>query len=824
MKKLVLIILFEFFVIQWLPAQQKVYNSGELLHGLNKLKVVGSAMYVAAHPDDENTLLITWLANEKKVRTAYTAITRGDGGQNLIGSEKNEFAGLLRTNELLAARNIDGGEQYFTRANDFGYCKTTEEALATWGRERVLSDLVYRIRRFQPDVIITRFPPDERAGHGHHSASSLLSEEAFDAAADKKAFPEQLSEVDVWQAKRLLWNFYNRGFTNTPPDDDSKFIQVDIGGFNPLLGESYGEIGSRARSSHKSQGFGASLQRGKRMETLKHTKGDVAENDLFEGINTTWSRIKGGEIITVLIDDIIQNFNPAYPENSVPALNQMHILMSTLPSSPLLTYKKKQLEDLIIQFAGIHLEAISDIYMISKKDTLKGDIRVINRSNLKISLNAIEIKSIGYENRAEKNLGNNDFSQIPFAGFLNEKTNITQPYWLQEEHPIGFYNVDEVKNIGLPLAPSEIEAKVVLNIEGLEFIRILPVTYKYVEPSFGEIYRPLEVRPSVTVTANVPSLVFNSEDSQEILVTVKSGKDNQKGHVGIDVPAAWDYEPKKSPFNLLKKNEEVILKFNITPSKTASKSKLRIVANVDSEQFDLGLNTIKYTHVPEITTFPKAEMSIVKLDLKKKGKKVGYIMGSGDEIPEALRQIGYEVVLLNEENISDNLSSFKAIIIGSRAYSLFPWLVFQHPKLMAYVKNGGNLICQFQTMGGYGDFKNKMGPYDFELGRDRVSQEDTEIRFINPESPILNKPNKITSVDFEGWVQERGLYFASRWSDEYQTVFSMNDIGEDEKLGSMIHAKFGSGNYIYTGLSLFRQLPEGVSGAYRLLANMISMK
>jgi LmbE family N-acetylglucosaminyl deacetylase len=823
MKKHVLTILFVFFVIQWLPAQQKVYNSGELLHSLNKLKVVGSAMYVAAHPDDENTLLITWLANEKNVRTAYTAITRGDGGQNLIGSEKNEFAGLLRTNELLAARSIDGGEQYFTRANDFGYSKTTEEALATWGKERVLSDLVYRIRKFQPDVIITRFPPDERAGHGHHSASSLLAEEAFDAAADKKAFPEQLTEVEVWQAKRLLWNFYNRGFTNTPPDDDSKFIQVDIGGYNSLLGESYGEIGSRARSSHKSQGFGASLQRGERMETLKHTKGNVAENDLFDGINTTWSRIKGGEIMTVLIDDIIRNFNPENPENSVLALNQMYILMSTLPSSPLLEYKKNQLEDLIIQFTGIHLEAISDTYMISKKDVLKGDIRVINRSNLKVNLEAIEIKSIGYENKELKNLGDNDFTQISFYGNLNENISNTQPYWLLENHPIGYYNVKESKNIGLPMAPNEIVANVTLNIEGLEIKRTLPVAYKYVEPSFGEIYRPLEVRPSITVTANVPSLVFNSDDTQEILVTVKSGKDSQKGYVGIDVPTGWDYEPKNSVFNLEKKNDEVILKFNISPSKAASKSKLKILATVGSEQFGSGLNIIKYAHIPEITTFPKTEISIVKLDLKKKGKKVGYIMGSGDEIPEALRQIGYEVVLLKEENINDNLSSFKAIIIGSRAYSLFPWLAFQHPKLMAYVKNGGNLICQFQTFGSYGDFKNKMGPYDFDLGRDRVSQEDAEIRFLNPESLILNKPNKITAADFEGWVQERGLYFASKWSDEYQTIFSMNDTNEDKKIGSLIHAKYGSGNYIYTGLSLFRQLPEGVPGAYRLLANMISL-
>jgi LmbE family N-acetylglucosaminyl deacetylase len=823
MKKPILTILFVIFVTQWLSAQQKVYSSGELLHGLNKLKVVGSAMYVAAHPDDENTLLITWLANEKKVRTAYIAMTRGDGGQNLIGPEKDELAGLLRTNELLGARNIDGGEQYFTRANDFGYCKTTEEALSTWGKKRVLADLVFRIRKFQPDVIITRFPPDERAGHGHHSASSLLAEEAFDAAADKNAFPEQLTEVDTWQSKRLLWNFYNRGFTNTPPDDNSKFIQVDIGGFNPLLGESNGEIGSRARSMHKSQGFGSRLQRGQRMEVLKHTMGEPAESDLFDGINTTWSRIKGGEIMTGLINDVIINFNPENPENSVLALNQMYQLLYTLPDSPLLDYKKKQLEDLIIQFAGIQLEVNSDDYQIATEDTLKGSINLINRSNLKVKVVAINFPILNYQNNSSKDLEENDYIQIPFKVYIKKEIDITQPYWLLEDHPIGFYIVSDKNNIGIPMSPAAINSIVKLNIEGLVLERTIPVNYKYVEPSFGEIYRSLEIRPAITITSNTSSLIFNSKYPQEVLVTVKSSKDNINGNVKPNLPKDWRFSSNNTSFNLLKKNDETILKFNIIPSKTASKATLSFEAEVKSKIYNRGLKTIKYSHIPEQTIFPKAEVTIVKLNLKKKGKKVGYIMGSGDEVPEALRQIGYEVDLLTEEDLNSNLSKYKAILIGSRAYSLNSWLAFQHPKLMSYVKQGGNLICQFQTYGDYDEFHNKMGPYDYDLSRDRVSEEDAEISFVEPESLILNKPNKITSEDFKNWVQERGLYFAANWSKEYTPIFSMQDINENEQLGGVIHAKYGTGNYIYTGLSLFRQLPAGIPGAYRLLTNMISL-
>ena len=824
MKKLsLLLLLLTCFIVRSF-AQNQNYSTGSLLQGLDKLNVVGTALYIAAHPDDENTLLITWLANERKVRTGYIAMTRGDGGQNLIGTEKGDYAGLLRTRELLGARSIDGGEQFFTRANDFGYSKTTEEALATWGKEQVLADLVYRIRKFQPDVLITRFPPDERAGDGHHSASSLLAEEAFDAAANPKAFPEQLNEVDVWQAKRLVWNFYNRGFTNTPPEDDSDFISMDIGAYNPYLGESYGEIGSRARSMHKSQGFGAGLFRGERIEILKHTKGEAAKEDLFDGVNTTWSRIKGGDIVTKIIIDIKRNFKPEMPAASVPALNQLYKLIQTLPESPIVDTKLAELENLILRFSGIHLEINAKDYNVSPGDKLSGTLRLINRSFLKASLASFDIPSLEYKLNEEKQLSDGERLEIPFTVAVPKSMAISQPYWLKEEHPIGNYVISDESLKGLPLSPPAIVGQIKLNIEGLILTINKPIDYKYVEPSFGEIYRPLEVSPTITLSPNTNSLVFNSTKAQDILVTVRASEELVKGNVYLELPNGWSYSPSNASFNLKEKNSESVIKFSVIPPKEASEGQILIKANANGQTFEHARNSIKYDHIPQTTTFPKAEIELVKLDLKKKGKKVAYIQGAGDDIPEALKQIGYKVDFLTEEDLSKDLSSYQAILIGIRAYNVHEWLPFYHNKLMNYVKNGGNLICQYQTSRGSESFTEKMGPYPFKLSRDRVSEEDAEVSFLRTDEPILNTPNKIGAADFDNWVQERGLYFASDWEANYRGVFSMNDKNESPKSGSLIYTKYGSGNYVYTGLSFFRELPAGVSGAYRLMANLISMK
>ena len=823
MKKLLLCLSFFIYCVNT-QAQIKQYQPGQILHDLEKMKVLGSAMYIAAHPDDENTLLITWLANEKKVRTAYFAMTRGDGGQNLIGTEQGEYAGLLRTHELLGARSVDGGEQYFSRANDFGYSKTTEEALKLWNKDLVLGDLVYRIRKFRPDVLITRFPPDERAGHGHHSASSLLAELAFDAAADPKAFPEQLKEVDIWQAKRLFWNSYNRGFTNTPPDDDGIYLKYDIGTYNPLLGESYGEIGGRARSMHKSQGFGSALSRGERLEFLRLTKGEKPENDLFDGVNLTWSRLPGGQQVEILLNDIVRGFNPANPSASVPLLNQALTLLEGMGNDPLVQQKKNDLVQIILRAAGIYAEVNATDYAYNPGDSAKLKLSLLNRGNCEVKINNLQLPEIGENETYNEKLEKHILRQKEVEILIPQNFPITQPYWLQEPHALGNYTISNEKYRNLPMSPPALSGHIDLVIDGKSIAFTLPVNYKYVEPSKGEIYRYLEIRPAVMVTPQVESMLFANSDVQELVVSVKAGTSQVKGTVTPNISEGWMATPASLPYEIEEKGAEQVLTFKITAPKGASEAQMIISASFEGKNYQRGIHIIKYDHIPEITTFPVSEVRLVKPDFIVKGSRVAYVMGAGDKVPEALTQMGYEVTLLDEDNLSQNLNGFDAIMIGVRAYNTKDWLTNYTEKLNQYVFNGGTVICQYQTASRFGGFQKNIAPYALQISRDRVSEEDAEVRFIAPDDVLLNKPNKIAPKDFDGWVQERGLYFADEWAPEFKPVLSMNDTNETPKEGSLLHARYGSGNYIFTGLSFFRELPAGVPGAYRLLANLIAVK
>ncbi|HZM00253.1 MAG TPA: PIG-L family deacetylase, partial [Planctomycetota bacterium] len=344
-------------------------DGAEILHGLHKLEVVGSALYIAAHPDDENTRLITWLSQGRKVRTAYLSLTRGDGGQNLIGSELGDALGVLRTQELLEARRIDGGEQFFTRAVDFGYSKSPEESFAKWGRQEVLGDIVRVIRRFRPDVIITRFAPDGSGGHGHHTASALLAHEAFDLAADPAAFPEQLAEgLRPWQAQRLFFNgstWWRSELPELAAQDPGRWVRVDVGGFDPLLGASYTEIAGRSRSQHKSQGFGAAETRGEQLEYLRLDRGAPLEApELFDGIDLGWSRVEGGSRVQDSLRELIEAYEPRAPERSLPRLVGLVSALDELAASPSpgrewARWKAEAARELILQVCGTVVQAAS---------------------------------------------------------------------------------------------------------------------------------------------------------------------------------------------------------------------------------------------------------------------------------------------------------------------------------------------------------------------------------------------------------------------------------------------------------------------------------
>lgn len=820
MKKYFIFFLVIYSVVSY--AQTKQMNTGEILQAMKRLNVVGNVLYVAAHPDDENTLFITWLSKEKMVRAGYIAMTRGDGGQNLIGAEQGEYVGLLRTHELLGARNVDGGEQYFTRANDFGFTKTTDEALATWGKDQILADLVWRIRNFQPDVIVNRFPPDARAGHGHHSASAVLSEEAFKAAADPTRFPEQLAYVKVWQAKRLVWNSYSPNFQNNQPE--GSFVKIPVGDYNPLLGKSYTEIAAEARSMHKSQGFGSAKTKNQRNDYALHKAGEEAKNDLFDGIDMTWKRIKGGEKVEKMVSDLFANFKAQNPSASLAALIQIYNTIDKLEINVWTTYKKKEVKELITACAGLWLEANPVDYSVSPTDKIKVDVNIVNRSNANIIVEKLTFKGTGTDSTFNKKLAYNDALSIGFNLQIPANQPITQPYWLMEKKENGFYKVNDQLLRGLPMKPADLVCEYALNIEGQSFVYQTPLTYKFVEPSDGEIYRYFEVRPEVTATIAEKVYAFGDSSPKEIMVTLKAGKKGVSGSVSLEIPKDWRVEPTTINFDLKEKYEEKKVIFKVFPSENASEITLKAIAKTANGTFNRGIASVEYKHLPTLTLFPMSEAKALRIDLKKMGTKIGYIAGAGDEVPAALQQIGYQVTMLTATELAKDLSSFDAIIVGIRAYNTEEYLKFFQEKLMEYVNNGGNIVTQYQTNAFYGVSKVKdIGPFPFAVGRGRVTDENAEMKITKPENPLLNTPNKITAKDFEGWVQERGLYFSDKWSDKYETVFSIKDANETEQEGSLLYAKYGKGNFIFTGLAFFRELPAGVPGAYRLFANMISV-
>jgi LmbE family N-acetylglucosaminyl deacetylase len=822
MKKLCLLSLL-FYCTDILYAQPKALSSSEIYQNIQKLNTVGNAMYVAAHPDDENTLLIAWLSKEKKARTAYMAMTRGDGGQNLIGSEQGEYVGLLRTHELLEARKIDGGEQYFSRAVDFGFSKQTEETFSTWGKDKILEDLVYQIRKFQPDVIINRFPPDARAGHGHHSASAVLSSEAFDAAADPTKFPEQLKTVQVWQAKRLVWNTFNRGFTNAEPTD-GPFIKLPLADYSPLLGKSYSEIAAEARSKHRSQGFGSAPTRNERFDFAVNIKGEPAKEDLFDGIDMSWKRIQGGESIGKALDEILAQFDFKNPSKSAKSLIEVYKAIEKTPESIYKTNKLSECLNLILVCSGVYCEANAATNMISAGQTLKVFATAVNRSSLDVKIENFKIYGAASKDTTlTKLLTYNKSLDFAIDTKIPSYAAITQPFWLNEEPEKGIYKVQEEKFRGLPMAPDALWAEFTLNILGESLKYTHPIKYKYTEPSIGEIYKYLEIRPEIMLNLDQKVYIFADNKPKKVSVMVKSNVANLTTKVKLNLANGWNYEPKEIEVSFSEKNQEKPVFFTVTPPTNSSEIEIKASASTANGTFSKSLKNIKYEHIPELNVFPEATAKANRINLLKKGQNIAYIAGAGDEVPESLKQIGYDVTNLDETTIKGNLAKFDAIIVGVRAYNTEDWLVNAQNTLFEYVKNGGNMIVQYQTQAFYGTVKTKeLGPFPISIGRGRVTEENAEMKVLRTNDPILNIPNKIDAKDYDGWIQERGLYFAEKWSDKYTSVYSIKDSGETEQEGSLLYTKYGKGTYIFTGLSFFRQLPAGVPGAFRLMANLIS--
>jgi LmbE family N-acetylglucosaminyl deacetylase len=788
-----------------------------------KLDVLGSVLYVAAHPDDENTRLLAYLAQEKHYRTGYLSLTRGDGGQNLIGNEQGELLGLIRTQELLAARRVDGAEQFFTRANDFGFSKGPDETLRIWDREKVLSDVVWVIRKFRPDVIICRFPTTGEGGHGHHTASAILAQEAFTAAADPKRFPEQLKFVQVWQAKRLLWNTFNFGGTNTTANDQFK---VDVGVYNPILGKGYGEIAAESRSNHKTQGFGSAKTRGEAIEYFKTILGDAPKTDLMDGVNTTWGRV-GAEDISTDLAAITKSFDPFHPDKSVPALVNLLGKVEKVKDDYWRTLKTKELSEQIAACAGLWVESYAENLVYAINDSVHISNQVILRSDVNAALDIILFHS-NLDNDPPTHLfkpkillKNN--LEINYLSFKADS--ITQPYWLKYRHNQGGYNTgylddneDDQKTL-----PSNIPTSVYIDfkISGgiIELKR--PIEYKHVDPARGELYDPLVIAPPVTANIEAKDYIFNSKQPQNISIKLKAFT-KASGSISIKPIDGWKISPDKIDFAGKTKGDEWTVSFTVEPTDSKPKTSVfEAVVNANGNDYSMGIKTIAYNHIPSITLFPPAQANLINLDLKTAGKNIGYIAGAGDLVPDALRQVGYNVHMLTENEIMNgDLSGYDAIVTGVRAYNVNDRLAYEQPKLLEYVRNGGDLVVQYNNNNGL--VTANIGPYPFKPVNKRVTDETAKVTFLEPNNPVLNYPNKINDADFDNWIQERGLYFVSDIDPHYQAIFSMNDPGEAPNNGSLIVTDYGKGRFVYTSLDFFRELPAGVPGAYRLFINLLS--
>lgn len=802
-----------------LPGQRELAGAARNRLELERLRVTGSALMIAAHPDDENTALLAWLSRGKKVRTGYLSLTRGEGGQNLIGTEQGDALGLIRTQELLAARGIDGAEQFFSRAIDFGYSKTLEETFDRWGHERTLGDVVWTIRRFRPDVIVLRFSGTSRDGHGHHQASAILGREAFEAAADPKRFPEQLQWVQPWRARRLLWNVFS--FNAAQEREAAALpakIEVDLGEYDPVLGYSYGEIAGMSRSKHRTQAMGAPERRGSMKNFLQVIAGEPANRDVFEGIDLSWNRVAGGKAIGALLDQAAASYRDDHPENSVPMLLKALRAMQGV-RDPIAERKRRDVAESVALCAGVSVDAVAGQYEIRPGEQLKVTATALNRGDLPVTVQeavyeidgATALKT-GSQAEALPRNQTRTLSETSLAVPANHP--YSQPYWLVEPPDGASYRVARQELVGLPENPPVFSYRFVLSTGSQSFELTRPVRYRYIEPDRGELVRPVYVVPRISVQAPERVLIFPNSEKRALEIALQG---SGTGDMGLVTPPGWKVQPISANFSLSATAPQTVLRFQVSPLGRESQAAAIAEAKTPEGVFNLEKQEILYPHIPPQILLRRAEIKLVRADIRSLAKTVGYIMGAGDRVPDALRQVGAEVVNLSADDLAySDLSRFDAIVTGVRAYNVRRDLRANQARLLEYVRNGGTLLVQYNTGA------MELGPYPLKTSYARVSVENAPVTIEDPKDALLLAPNQITQRDFEGWVQERGLYFASQWDPRYHPLWETHDPGEAPQRGGTLYTRYGKGVFIFSPMSWFRQLPAGVPGAFRIFANLLS--
>ena len=822
MKQKALSAFFALILLAYSGIAQQVHPvpSAQIYNEMARLKNLTSVLYMAAHPDDENTRLLAWLVNDQHIRTAYLSLTRGDGGQNILGSEQGAALGLIRTHELLEARKLDGAEQFFTRALDFGFSKNPTETFKHWN-DRVLSnDAVWVIRKYRPDVIICRFPPTSEAGHGQHSASAIIAAKAFNETGNSEKYAEQLTHYGVWQPKRLLFNAYKFGDRNTTSEDQFKMM---VGQYLPSLGLGAGELAGISRSIHRSQGAGTSSVPGVQKEYFKLVAGDSLSQSLFYGIDITWNRV-GKKEIGKHIQTILDKFDYNHPDASIPELLELKKEIAKVTDDYWRELKMQELDQTILHCSGFMAEVYTKQPQATAGTTLPFTLKVIARS-----ATSVRIKSINWLNTdttLSVKISQDSLFTFEHPITIPSNTPITQPYWLVNAPMHGdMYNISNDTLLGLPEAPNNLNATLKLKI-GDEFFTVsVPLSYKKLDPVRGDVVEPLRIVPEATIEFSNTLLTTQADGTVKAQVHIHAYKEINHSTLAI----SENLITRKLYSNIsLKAGADTLIQIAMSAEDVAtfSKGDFKLDARLsmtDGTVYNKTQKLIQYSHLPTLQYFTPATAQVLRNNWKCTAKKVGYIEGAGDNTVAFLRQAGIETEILKESELTDpaKLKQYDVIITGIRAINTEKRMSFWMPVLLKYAENGGTLLMLYNTQQDMST--TQLGPYPFTLSSDRVTEEDAVVTILHPDHRLLTYPNKITNADFENWVQERGLYFPTKLDDRYQTLFRMNDTGEEPKDGSTIYTKYGKGHYIYTTLAFFRQLPAGNKGAVRLLMNMLSV-
>jgi LmbE family N-acetylglucosaminyl deacetylase len=792
---------------------------------LRSFNTLGSVLYIAAHPDDENTQAIAYLARGRGYRTAYLSLTRGDGGQNLLGPQFREQLGVARTQELLVARRLDGGRQYFTRANDFGYSKDYRETLRIWDREAVLADIVRVIRAFRPDVIVTRFAPEPGPTHGHHTASVVLAVEAFKLAGNAQAFPEQLGELTPWQPRRILHNVGPGGAgAGAGGGSESDVLKLDVGGDDPASGESFASIAARSRAMHKTQGFGAGplvVAGGPRIEAFRLLGGEPATRDLLDGVDTTWSRVPGGAEIERLTEHAIAGFNVDDPAASMPVLLAIRRRVSALPADPVVSDKRQQLDDIIRACLGLEVVTEVDQPEVVPGETLKMRHTAVVRARFPVRWAAVRYPGIRRASTVVLELHANQPIVRQASQVLPASTPPSQPYWLREEGTAGLFHVSDPALIGRPENPPAFPVEYVFDVGGQTLV-VSTEPVAATESGNPAVRRRLDVVPPVSLRFTSTVQLFAPDTARPVTMELIAARARAAGTVRLEAPAGWKVAPSSQRFRLGAPGERARFTFTVTAPPELATARLGASVTINGVRFNNQRVEIRYDHIPFQVLQPAATMKAVALELAIRGRRVGYLPGAGDDVAGSLAQMGYAVTTLTGADLTpDTLRTFDAVVIGIRAFNTRKDLAGYLPALFAYAEGGGNVISQYNQSDGLDP--NWLAPFRLHISRDRVTDEDAPVTVLAPDHPVLTTPNRITAADFTGWVQERGLYFPDQWDERFTAILASGDPGETPLRGGLLVARHGKGYFVYTSLAWFRQLPEGVPGAYRLFANLVSL-